>query len=69
MLTSEAIAKLQEYKTKYGDRPIHLEVGEDKTCEECGEPKYVKMCGMLKSVGNINIHGIGACAYLLADRG
>lgn len=68
MLISNAIEELEAFKAKHGDRPIHLEVGEDVDCEKCGEPKYANMCGMLKSVGSINIHKIGICAYLLADR-
>lgn len=69
MLISEAIEVLNEFKKKHGDRPIHLEVGEDVDCEKCGCPEYKKMCGMLKTIDQINIHGIGICAWMLADRG
>ena len=69
MLISEAIIKLEGLKAKHGDRPIHLEVGETEECKECGEPKYINMCGMCKGIDSINIHKIGICAYFLADRG
>lgn len=69
MLISEAIKELEGFRKKHGDRPIHLEIGEDVTCGECGCSKYESMTGMLKSIGHINIHEIGICVYLLADRG
>ena len=69
MLISEAIKKLEEFKIKHGDRPLHLEVGENVDCEKCGGPEYKNMCGMCKTIDIINIHGIGICAWLLADRG
>lgn len=67
MLISEAIKELEEFKAKNGDRPIHLEVGEDKDCDKCGQSNYERMCGMLKRVESINIHGVGICVWLLAN--
>ncbi len=69
ILVSEVIKQLSEFQIKYGDQPVHLEVGENVDCRACDQTTYKSMCGMLNRVTDINIHGVGICAWLLANKG
>ena len=68
MKITEAMIRLKAIKSKHGDIGLHLEVGEDVPCCECGEERYVMFCGTCKSISTINVSS-EINAWLIADRG
>ncbi len=69
MKINEAIKNLGIIKAAHGNIELHLEVGEDRDCEKCGQSKYVNFCGTCTRIGTINIAGVGVSAWLVANNG
>lgn len=68
MQIAAVINELERIKKKHGNIQVYLEIGEDDTCSECGEPKYVMWCGEVERVSATNIN-TKLSALIKASRG